>query len=328
MIAPLTEKRSGGEAPQAGTDSGDSVLVRRAQTGERAAFEELYRKHAGRAYAFCLRLSGNPTEAEEMTQELFVRAWQNIGKLESGSHFRAWLHRVATNLWLNREGTYIDVEVPEAWFYATDDDSEYHTSLEIFAPFDSMVGVETVNASVEIVDIRNEVEVETVNGTVRVEGGATSVEIETMTGSVEVRAAGAPMSIATISGPVVLHGVAQEVEVETVSAPVEVVGEAIEELQIESTSGTVTFRGSLAVEGHLEIETFSGDVNLALPASVQAHFELTTFSGEIDSALGPKVGGSDRFTPHKKLRFATGLRDFDVTVDTHSADIILRVEGD
>ncbi len=73
-------------------------LVREAQKGDRASFESLYRLHSGRVHALCLRLCGRAEEAEELTQEVFVRAWRNMGTFREPGHFRAWLTRVAVNL--------------------------------------------------------------------------------------------------------------------------------------------------------------------------------------------------------------------------------------
>jgi RNA polymerase sigma-70 factor (ECF subfamily) len=73
-------------------------LVQKARKGDTGSFELLYRQHVGRVHGLCLRLTGTETDAEEMTQEVFVRAWQNIDKFRNRSHFPAWLHRVAVNL--------------------------------------------------------------------------------------------------------------------------------------------------------------------------------------------------------------------------------------
>jgi RNA polymerase sigma-70 factor (ECF subfamily) len=87
-------------------------LIRRAQQGERPCFEELYRRHVGRVYGLCLRLSRRAEEAEEMTQEVFVRAWQNLDRLEPHGRFTGWLHRVAVNLYLNERRTVARRGVP------------------------------------------------------------------------------------------------------------------------------------------------------------------------------------------------------------------------
>ncbi len=75
-----------------------SGLVRRAQGGDAAAFEQLYRLHAGRVYALCLRLSGDPERAAGLTQDAFVRAWEKLCLFEGRSAFSTWLHRLTVNL--------------------------------------------------------------------------------------------------------------------------------------------------------------------------------------------------------------------------------------
>lgn len=229
----------------------------------------------------------------------------------------------------DEEGVGIDVDVPDAWFYASDDDSEYRTDLTIYAPVGSSVWVETVNASVVVEGFRGEVEVETVNGSVSVSGGPTAVEVDSLTGTIDVRAEGAPMAVESISGRVSLSGVTGEVEVETVSGAVEVEGWDLESVQVQTTSGDVRFRGAVCIgaipEGELEVETFSGAVRLELPASIRARFELTTFAGEITNELGPSVSSAERFQPYKTLRFSTGLDDCEVMVQTHDSNIGLSV---
>ncbi len=85
------------DAPRIETE--DSDLVRLAVAGEVAAFEQLYRRHAGRVHGAVWRLSGmNPSRAEELTQEAFVRAWQKLDTFRFESAFSTWLHRLAVNV--------------------------------------------------------------------------------------------------------------------------------------------------------------------------------------------------------------------------------------
>ncbi|WP_423925200.1 RNA polymerase sigma factor [Dokdonella sp.] len=85
------------DAPRNEPEDGD--LVRRASAGEVGAFEQLYRRHAGRVHGAVWRLSGmNPSRAEELTQEAFVRAWQKLGSFRFESAFSTWLHRLAVNV--------------------------------------------------------------------------------------------------------------------------------------------------------------------------------------------------------------------------------------
>jgi RNA polymerase sigma-70 factor, ECF subfamily len=75
----------------------DAELVERAKGGERAAFEELVRRHADRLYAVILRLVDDRHEAEEVTQEAFLRAWRGIVRFKGEAQFFTWLYRIGFN---------------------------------------------------------------------------------------------------------------------------------------------------------------------------------------------------------------------------------------
>jgi RNA polymerase sigma-70 factor (ECF subfamily) len=97
----------GPEAP------GETESLERAQRGDRAAFERLYRAHVGRVLALVTRMTGKTQEAEEMTQEVFMRAWQKLDTFSDADHFGAWLHRVAVNLVLNERRRWVRRNRPE-----------------------------------------------------------------------------------------------------------------------------------------------------------------------------------------------------------------------
>lgn len=73
-------------------------LVSRAQDGDQAAFEQLYRAHVGRVYALCLRMTADPSRAEELTQDVFVRTWRRLGSFRGRSAFSSWLYRLTVNV--------------------------------------------------------------------------------------------------------------------------------------------------------------------------------------------------------------------------------------
>jgi RNA polymerase sigma-70 factor (ECF subfamily) len=82
-----------------------SDLVRRAQQGDEAAFEVLYREQAGRVFALCLRLSGDRERAAELTQDAFVHCWEKLGSFRGESAFATWLYRLTVNLvWMANRG--------------------------------------------------------------------------------------------------------------------------------------------------------------------------------------------------------------------------------
>jgi RNA polymerase sigma-70 factor (ECF subfamily) len=77
-------------------------LVGAARDGDKDSFERLYRAHAGRVYGLCLRLAGNAAEAQDCTQDTFIKAWQSLDSFRGDSRFGTWLHRIAVNQTLGR----------------------------------------------------------------------------------------------------------------------------------------------------------------------------------------------------------------------------------
>ena len=75
----------------------EALLVKQARSGDVAAFESLYRRHEGRVYALCLRMTRSPDRAEDCVQEAFVKAWRSLPAFEGRSAFGTWLHRIAVN---------------------------------------------------------------------------------------------------------------------------------------------------------------------------------------------------------------------------------------
>jgi len=75
----------------------DGALVARARAGDLLAFEELVRLYADRLHAVVRRLVDNQHEAEEVTQEAFLRAWRGIATFKGDSQFFTWLYRIGVN---------------------------------------------------------------------------------------------------------------------------------------------------------------------------------------------------------------------------------------
>ena len=75
--------------------------IRRAQAGDVDAFELLYREHAGRIFALCLRLqAGDSADATELMQDVFIKAWRRISTFRGDCAFSSWLHRMTVNTML------------------------------------------------------------------------------------------------------------------------------------------------------------------------------------------------------------------------------------
>ncbi len=79
----------------------DRRLVGEAQNGDFLAFEQLYRDNERRVFALCLRLSCDAALAEELTQEVFVRAWRKLSSFRGDSAFSSWLYPISVNVALS-----------------------------------------------------------------------------------------------------------------------------------------------------------------------------------------------------------------------------------
>ncbi|HEY3782403.1 MAG TPA: sigma-70 family RNA polymerase sigma factor [Fimbriimonadaceae bacterium] len=76
----------------------DIALVKRAREGDFTAFEILFERHRQLVYRFAYQMASKRDDAEDIVQEAFVRAYQNLGKYRDEAKFTTWLLRIVTNL--------------------------------------------------------------------------------------------------------------------------------------------------------------------------------------------------------------------------------------
>lgn len=115
------------DAPQLDTDTPDFDLCTMATSGNIAAFEMLYQRYHRRTYSLCLRMTSSQTEAEDLTQEVFIQLFRKIGSFRGDSAFSTWLHRMTVNQVLmhfrrrsvKNERTSDDGEMPEQTVHGT-----------------------------------------------------------------------------------------------------------------------------------------------------------------------------------------------------------------
>lgn len=102
-------------------DANDFSLCQLAAGGNLAAFEMLYQRYHRRTYSLCLRMTNSQTEAEDLTQEVFIQLFRKVSSFRGDSAFSTWLHRLTVNQVLmhfrrrsvKNEKTSEDGEIPE-----------------------------------------------------------------------------------------------------------------------------------------------------------------------------------------------------------------------
>jgi RNA polymerase sigma-70 factor, ECF subfamily len=107
--------------------------IRLAQQGDAAAFETIYQLHCRRVYALCLRMTGDPIEAEDLTQEAFLQLFRKIHTFRGESAFSSWMHRLTANIVLMRFRRKRPISVSLDEMTRPDDEKE-RPSFEIGVP--------------------------------------------------------------------------------------------------------------------------------------------------------------------------------------------------
>ncbi|AKJ65179.1 RNA polymerase sigma factor [Kiritimatiella glycovorans] len=79
----------------------DAELVRRVQQGDAGAYEDLVRRHHARIYGLVYNMTSNREDAEDLTQEIFLKAYRSLSRFQGRSSFYTWLYRIALNMTIN-----------------------------------------------------------------------------------------------------------------------------------------------------------------------------------------------------------------------------------
>jgi len=79
----------------------DTALVRACQRGDIEAFEQIFRVYRNPVFRLAYRFTGNRDDAEDLTQEIFLKVFENIGSFRYESSFATWLYRIAVNTCMN-----------------------------------------------------------------------------------------------------------------------------------------------------------------------------------------------------------------------------------
>lgn len=98
----LTEEKSDSRVAENIAAFDETSLIERCQQGQVEAFGQLVTAYQDRTYNVVMRMGNSPEDAEEITQEAFLKAFEKIATFKGGSTFYTWLFRIATNLAISR----------------------------------------------------------------------------------------------------------------------------------------------------------------------------------------------------------------------------------
>lgn len=202
------------------------------------------------------------------------------------------------------------------------------TRFEVTVPIGVRVSARSTSGDVVIAGTRGAVEARTQNGDLSVSDVGEVVDLNTYSGDIVARGITGNVEVTTLNGEVMLTDVKGDVDATTVSGDVDLRNVVARYVRAKSTSGDITFDGSVDNTGRYELGSHSGSVYLTIPQNTGALLTVTTYSGSIESdfpiTLKPGehgIGSSKRFT------FEIGKGDARVSAESFSGDITIRTAG-
>ena len=202
------------------------------------------------------------------------------------------------------------------------------THLEIMVPRGASVSVETLAATITVLDVDGSVSMESSAGGITYNGGAVEIEAGSAAGDIEVSASapGASVDVEGVAGSVMIQFTDASVQASTLTGNLRVIGGRLREGDFESVSGSLYFEGEIAPGAELDFENFSGSIELLIPADTAASFDITTYSGSIETEFGFEGRSVEAYSPEQEAEFTLGDGGDNaaVSVETFSGTVRVR----
>jgi DUF4097 and DUF4098 domain-containing protein YvlB len=154
------------------------------------------------------------------------------------------------------------------------------------------------------------------------------VDLGSLSGDITARGLSGNIDISAVSGDITVSDVKGDIEVTSVSADIDLRNIVARYVRAKTTSGDVTYDGTIDSTGRYELGSHSGSVYLVIPQTTGALLTVSTYTGSIESdfpiTLKPGehgIGTSKRFT------FEIGKGDARISADSFSGDITIRTKG-
>jgi hypothetical protein len=154
---------------------------------------------------------------------------------------------------------------------------------EVTLPRDARLSISGTSVEVEVRGAKGGIDIENTSGDVTLADVGGTVTVTNMSGSLSIAGAGGDVRVQVQSGDIRLGDVEGRIEVDGVSGNIEIVGSRARELRVETTSGNVTYDGTVSGDGRYLIATHSGNVYLHLPTGTRARLDVESYNGEFES---------------------------------------------
>ena len=201
---------------------------------------------------------------------------------------------------------------------------------EVTVPIGARIVARAQSGDIAITGTHADIDARSQSGDIRIEDAANRLDIGTLSGDIEVHAAIGDVQIKSVSGDIRLTDFKGDFEGETVSGSIDLQNAAGRLVRSHTTSGDLSYEGSIDPSGRYELSAHSGDIRLAIPSNASAQLSVSTWSGTLDSDFpitlrpgehGIGSGQAKRFT------FDIGSGAARIEAETFSGDITISSRG-
>lgn len=202
--------------------------------------------------------------------------------------------------------------------------------FEVTVPVGVRIVARAQSGDIAISGTRGEVDARSQSGDIKVDDVANRLDIGTLSGDVEAHVVNGDVQIKSVSGDIRLSDFKGDFEGETVSGSIELRNATGRYIRSHTTSGDLSYEGSIDPSGRYELSAHSGDIRLDIPSNTSAQLSVSTWSGTLDSDFpitlrpgehGIGTGQAKRFT------FDIGGGAARISAETFSGDITIGSRG-
>ena len=202
------------------------------------------------------------------------------------------------------------------------------THFEVTVPVGVRINARATAGDISISGTKGPVEARTQSGDLTLEDAADMIDLGSLSGEIHARGLVGNVEANAVSGDIELTDVKGDVEAQSVSGDIDLRAVIARYVRAKSTSGDVSYDGTIDSTGRYELTSHSGSVEIDMPDGAGAVMSVSTYTGSIDSDFpitlqpGDQGGmGSKRFT------FQIGKGDARITAESFSGDITIRSKG-
>ena len=202
--------------------------------------------------------------------------------------------------------------------------------FEVTVPVGVRIVARAQSGDIAVSGTESEVEARSHSGDIKVDGAGSRLDIGTLSGDIEAHNVNGDVQIKSVSGDIRLDDFRGDFEGETVSGSIELHNAAGRSVRSHTTSGDLSYEGSIDPSGRYELSAHSGDIHLSIPSNASAQLSVSTWSGTLDSDFpitlrpgehGIGSGQAKRFT------FDIGAGAARISAETFSGDITISSRG-